>query len=100
MRHAPPGRTSSSHTGLVKRCGPHHCSICFGSVHALNTISGGASKTRVMTSSPCSLLAALLFMDSYSFIQFGKRAHIERKRSLSELAHLNAKWPCLVCTVH
>src|SRR5579864_3300795 len=44
MRHAPPGLTSSSHTGLVKFFGPHHCAICFGSVQALKTMSGGASK--------------------------------------------------------
>src|SRR5258708_34974385 len=51
MRQAPPGRTSISQTGFVKPCGPHHCAICFGSVHAFHTRSRGASKTRVMTNS-------------------------------------------------
>src|SRR5437763_13467663 len=53
MRIAPPGRTSNAQTGLVKCFGPHHCATCFGSVHALNTRSRGASKMRVMTSSRC-----------------------------------------------
>src|SRR5712692_9744976 len=50
MRMAPPGRASSSQTGFVNPCGPHHCATCFGSVHTLNTSSRDASKTRVMTS--------------------------------------------------
>src|SRR5437016_584733 len=51
MRIAPPGRTSSSQTGLVNHFGLHHCAMCFGSVQALNTSSRGASKMRVMTTS-------------------------------------------------
>src|SRR5256712_485323 len=51
IRMAPPGRTSSSQTGAVKSFGGNHCAICFGSVHALNTRSRGASNTRVVTSS-------------------------------------------------
>src|SRR5713226_1002272 len=50
MRMAPPGRASNSQTGFVKPFGPHHCAMCFGSVHTLNTSSRGASKTHVMTS--------------------------------------------------
>src|SRR3984893_7135670 len=50
-RIAPPGRTSSSQTGFVKPLGPHHCASSFGSVQALNTISRGASNTRVILSS-------------------------------------------------
>src|ERR1700704_271094 len=51
MRMAPPGRKSNSQTGLENPRGPHHCATRFGSVHALNTSSRGASNTRVSTSS-------------------------------------------------
>src|SRR3989441_8651595 len=51
IRMAPPGRTSSSQTGAVKSFGGNHCAICFGSVHALNTSSRGASNTRLVMSS-------------------------------------------------
>src|SRR5436190_21186379 len=49
IRMAPPGRTSSSQTVLVKYLGPHHFIICSWSIHALNTTSRGASKTRVIS---------------------------------------------------
>src|SRR6266853_2478766 len=58
MRMAPPGLASSSQTGLVKWCGPHHTATHFGSVQALNTSFLGASNTRVSTNS-CSLLAIM-----------------------------------------
>src|SRR4051812_13276104 len=45
----PPGRASHSQRGLVKRCGPHHCAMCCGSVQTLNTNSRGASKILVKT---------------------------------------------------
>src|SRR6266571_3446330 len=48
-RHAPPGLTSISWIVVVKPVGPHHWAICRGSVHALNTSSLGALKTRLMT---------------------------------------------------
>src|SRR5258706_3778218 len=51
MRQAPPTRTSASQTGLVNSFGPHQRARCSGSVHALNTSSRGASKTRVITTS-------------------------------------------------
>src|SRR5690242_19484709 len=51
MRMAPPGWGTTSHTGLVKCCGPHHWARCWGSVHALITSSRGASMMRVRTSS-------------------------------------------------
>src|SRR5580692_8437730 len=44
----PPGRTSTSHTGLVNWCGPHQRASIVGSVHALNTSDRGASNTRVI----------------------------------------------------
>src|SRR6267143_447304 len=66
MRIASPGLTSSSQTGFVNRCGPHHCATCFGSVQALNTSSRGASKTRVSTNSRSSFVmmfpVAMLFL--------------------------------------
>src|SRR5579863_76261 len=49
MCQAPPTRTSISQTGFVKPWGPHHRARCSGAVHASNTHSGGASKSRVMT---------------------------------------------------
>src|ERR1700686_3488474 len=48
-RHTPPGFTSLSWVVVVKPFGPHHCTICLGSVHALKASSRGASKVRVMT---------------------------------------------------
>src|SRR5487761_923808 len=63
MRIAPPTRTSNSQTGLVNPFGPHHCAVCFASVHALNTSSRGASNSRVITRShsedPRALIPAL-----------------------------------------
>src|SRR5262245_54380696 len=47
MIMAPPGRRSSSQTGVVNPCGLHHWATCAGSVQAANTRSLGASKIRV-----------------------------------------------------
>src|SRR5713101_99968 len=68
MRMAPPGRTSSSQTGFVNPCGPHHRATSFGSVHALNTSSRGASKARVSTNS-CSSFA-IMFPVAILFLLF------------------------------
>src|SRR5438093_12442342 len=59
---APPGRTSIVHEGVVKPCGPHHRIRRSGSVQALKTRWGGASKTRVMTSSRSADFGAALFL--------------------------------------
>src|ERR1700735_5095185 len=48
-RDFPPTRKSISQTGAVKPFGPHHCITYFGSVHAFQTNSRGASKTLVTT---------------------------------------------------
>src|ERR1700746_3364918 len=48
-RDFPPTRKSILQTGEVKPFGPHHCITYFGSVHAFQTNSRGASKTRVTT---------------------------------------------------
>src|SRR6476661_10011805 len=49
QRNFPPTRKSILQTGAVKPFGPHHCITYFGSVHAFQTNSRGASKTRVKT---------------------------------------------------
>src|SRR5260370_42544331 len=48
-RQMPPGRKSISCIVVVKPFGPHHCTMCFGSDHAFQTSSRGASKTREAT---------------------------------------------------
>src|ERR1700733_12484558 len=45
----PPTRKSILQKGEVKPFGPHHCIIYFGSVHAFQTNSRGASKILVTT---------------------------------------------------
>src|SRR5246127_1290675 len=49
QRNFPPTRKSIWQTGAVKPFGPHHCITYFGSVHAFQTNSRGASKTLVTT---------------------------------------------------
>src|SRR5689334_4544770 len=49
QRNFPPTRKSIWQTGSVKPSGPHHCITYFGSVHAFQTNSRGASKTLVTT---------------------------------------------------
>src|SRR5947209_13882880 len=49
QRNFPPTRKSILQTGAVKPFGPHHCITYFGSVHAFQTSSRGASKTLVIT---------------------------------------------------
>src|SRR6185503_907246 len=49
QRSFPPTRKSISQTATVKPFGPHHCITYFGSVHAFQTNSRGASKTLVTT---------------------------------------------------
>src|ERR1700736_595160 len=49
QRNFPPTRKSISQKGAVKPFGPHHCITYFGSVHAFQTNSRGASKILVTT---------------------------------------------------
>src|SRR5208337_3027144 len=49
QRNFPPTRKSILQTGAVKPFGPHHCITYFGSVHAFQTNSRGASKILVIT---------------------------------------------------
>src|SRR5580704_14312259 len=77
MQHSdfPPTRTSIWQTGAVKPFGPHHCITYFGSVHAFQTSSRGASKTLVITIRSVSFtvfaMSDLLFLHLlYNCIQF------------------------------
>src|SRR6202789_4089089 len=49
QRNFPPTRKSILQKGVVNSFGPHHCITYFGSVHAFQTNSRGASKTLVTT---------------------------------------------------
>src|SRR5271163_2200366 len=67
QRNFPPTRKSISQTGAVKPFGPHHCVTYFGSVHAFQTNSRGASKILVTTIRSISLtvfcvISCLLFL--------------------------------------
>src|SRR5271170_2373388 len=71
----PPTRKSIWQTGDVKPFGPHHCMMYFGSVHAFQTSSRGASKTLVTTIRSISLtvfsvISDLLFLHLISSFAF------------------------------
>src|ERR1700692_5074954 len=76
QRNFPPTRKSISEAGQLKPFGPHHCITYFGSVHAFQTSSRGASKILVTTIRSISLtvffvISDLLFLHSiYNDIQF------------------------------
>src|SRR6202167_5959563 len=76
QRSFPPTRKSILQTGAVKPFGPHHCIMYFGSVHAFQTNSRGASKTLVTTIRSISLavlfvISGLLFLHLiYNHFQF------------------------------
>src|ERR1700737_1318977 len=76
QRSFPPTRKSILQTGAVNPFGPHHCITYFGSVHAFQTSSRGASKTRVTTIRSVSLTVLLVISDLrpfhliYDHIQF------------------------------
>src|SRR5882724_2180191 len=75
-RDFPPTRKSIRQTGAAKPFGPHHCITYFGSVHAFQTNSRGASKTLVTTIRSVSftvlfVISDLLFLHLiYDYIQF------------------------------
>src|SRR5260370_31585120 len=75
-RDFPPTRKSIWQTGGVNPFGPHHCITYFGSVHAFQTSSRGASKTLVTTIRSISFavffaISDLLFLHLiYNCIQF------------------------------
>src|SRR5579872_839258 len=81
QRNFPPTRKSILQTGEVKPFGPHHCITYFGSVHAVQTNSRGASKILVTTIRSISFIvlfaiSGLLFLYLiflhliYNYIQF------------------------------
>src|SRR5262245_2053819 len=74
-RYLPPTRRSILQAGEVNSFGPHQRIKCSGSVHAFQTNSRGASKTRVRTSSRSVdfvegsfFLAAMLFLLGFQLL--------------------------------
>src|SRR5271154_7090377 len=67
QRNFPPTRKSISQKGAVKPLGPHHCITYFGSVHAFQTNSRGASKTLVTTIRSVSLTAFFVMYELHCF---------------------------------
>src|SRR6201984_3011180 len=65
QRNFPPTRKSILQTGEVKPFGPHHCITYFGSVHAFQTNSRGASKIRVTTIRSISLAVFFAISDLF-----------------------------------
>src|SRR5215470_4561093 len=63
MRNFPPTRKSISQKGEVQPLGPHHCITYFGSVHAFQTSSRGASKTLVITIRSVSFIVLFVISD-------------------------------------
>src|SRR6201988_355722 len=76
MRNFPPTRKPISQKGAVKPFGPHHCITYFGSVHAFQTNSRGASKTLVIIIGSVSFTVFFVISDLqfrhllYNCIQF------------------------------
>src|SRR5579862_4520264 len=99
-RDFPPTRKSILQTGEVKPFGPHHCITYFGSVHAFQTNSRGASKTLVTTIRSISLtvfvvITDLLFLHLiYDYVQFVEALFPESaivKRPVADC--LDRLWP-------
>src|ERR1700744_5408727 len=63
QRNFPPTRKSIWQKGAVKPFGPHHCITYFGSVHAFQTNSRGASKILVTTIRSVSFTVFLVIFD-------------------------------------
>src|ERR1700757_4050727 len=100
QRNFPPTRKSIWQTGAVKPFGPHHCITYFGSVHAFQTNSRGASKTRVKTIRSISLavffvISGLLFLHLlYNDIQFFETLFPESAIANRPIADcLDRLWP-------
>src|SRR5260370_10295648 len=70
QRNFPPTRKSILQKGVVKPFGPHHCITYFGSVHAFQTNSRGASKTLVTTIRSVSLTVFFAIFDLHFFHLF------------------------------
>src|SRR5580658_10630138 len=100
MRYFPPTRKSILQTGEVKPFGPHHCITYFGSVHAFQTNSRGASKILVTTIRSISLtvfsvISGLLFLHLiYNHIQFVEALFPESAIANRPVADcFNRPWP-------
>src|SRR5579872_3459404 len=100
QRSFPPTRKSILQTGEVKPFGPHHCMMYFGSVHAFQTNSRGASKTRVIVIRSVSLtvlfvISGLLFLHLlHNLFQLVETLFPEpaiAKRPVAD--RLNRRWP-------
>src|ERR1700747_668396 len=99
-RDFPPTRKSIRQTGAVKPFGPHHCITYFGSVHAFQTNSRGASKILVTTIRSISLtvfpaISDLLFLHLiYNDLQLVETFFPEPAIANRPVAdRLNRLWP-------
>src|SRR5580704_11448126 len=99
QRNFPPTRKSILQTGEVKPFGPHHCITYFGSVHAFQTNSRGASKTLVTTIRSISLTVFSVISDLflhliYNYIQFVEALFPESAIANRPVAdRLDRLWP-------
>src|ERR1700687_1444054 len=100
QRNFPPTRKSISQAGQLKPFGPHHCITYFGSVHAFQTNSRGASKTLVTTIRSISLpvsfaISDFLFLHVISdSVQFVEALFPESAIAKRPVAHcFNRLWP-------
>src|SRR5258708_19739364 len=99
-RDFPPKRKSIWQTGPVKPFGPHHCITYFGSVHAFQTNSRGASKTLVTTIRSISFTVSFVIFDLlflhliYNCIQFVETLFPESAIASRPVAdRLDRRWP-------
>src|SRR6202171_2872421 len=100
QRSFPPTRKSILQTGEVKPFGPHHCITYFGSVHAFQTNSRGASKILVTTIRSISftvffVISGLLFLHLiYDCIQLVETLFPESAIANRPIAdRLDRHWP-------
>src|SRR5580704_1417797 len=99
-RDFPPTRKSIWQTGAVKPFGPHHCITYFGSVHAFQTSSRGASKTfvtiiRSISFTVLFVISDLLFLHFiYNYFQFVETLFPESAIANRPVAdRLDRRWP-------
>src|SRR5215469_6729877 len=76
QRYFPPTRKSISQTGDVHPFGPHHCITYFGSIHAFQTSSRGASKTLVITIRSVSFTVLFVIADLLCFHMLHNRVQL------------------------
>src|SRR5215472_16109730 len=76
QRNFPPTRKSISQKGSVKPYGHHHCITYFGSVHAFQTNSRGASKTLVTTIRSVSFTVFFVISDLLFFHSIHNRVQL------------------------